>query len=268
MCSCFAGREGYCLGRMSSVRTFRPSDSSSHGRFAPCMDISPHGQFAHTRFAPWTWGETSTDVRPTSMKRNACGRIVYGAKYLVWGETSMGRTVRGAKSLSTECPLRSVYIRAGDGDERNGACDSDRSRRLRLRLGERGDDSSDRFRSTTVISRRSVRPRAHACFTAVDALMRLTRSEGRAEPSELSDRDARWRRRRAAPCEAVRHHLSPTLARRQPVASVGRTDCDRLRRSDAVARFGRDRSARRSITRRRRAAPVCGNRMESDSSLI
>ena len=28
------------------VRTFRPTDSSPHGRFAPCMDISPHGRFA------------------------------------------------------------------------------------------------------------------------------------------------------------------------------------------------------------------------------
>ena len=31
------------------VRTFRPTDISPHGHFAPWKDISPHG-----RFAPWT----------------------------------------------------------------------------------------------------------------------------------------------------------------------------------------------------------------------
>jgi len=35
------------------IRTFRPADSSLHGRFGPCMDISPHGRFPHRRrFAP------------------------------------------------------------------------------------------------------------------------------------------------------------------------------------------------------------------------
>jgi len=53
----------YLTSVINGVRTFRPTDSSPHGRFAPCMDILLHGRFptgishhrcTHTRhFTPW-----------------------------------------------------------------------------------------------------------------------------------------------------------------------------------------------------------------------
>jgi len=114
------------------VRTFSPTDSSPHGRFAPQMfhpalDISPHGQFAHRHFTPLTWGEVSIDVLPCTrhfapwgirpqtlcpmdVRRNlhrrfaphpwgetSMGQSSIGLKYLVWGETSIGQIAHGAK---------------------------------------------------------------------------------------------------------------------------------------------------------------------------
>ena len=37
------------IGRCTGVSTFRPTEISPHGLFAPWKDISPH-----RRFAPWT----------------------------------------------------------------------------------------------------------------------------------------------------------------------------------------------------------------------
>jgi len=68
--------------RLFAPWTFCPM----YGRFAPwvicpTLDISPHKQFIHRRFAPWTWGKTSMDSSP----------LLHGAKRLWrWGEPSMG----------------------------------------------------------------------------------------------------------------------------------------------------------------------------------
>jgi len=53
--------------RQKGVRTFHPTESSPHGRFAPCMDISPHGRFAHRRFDPCPWLETSIEPSPRKL---------------------------------------------------------------------------------------------------------------------------------------------------------------------------------------------------------
>ena len=72
--------KGICVSRnflvlaFESVRTFRPTDSSPHVRFA---------RFAYRRFAPGTWGETSIHRRPwgrmSSVGRNVMGRIAHGS---------------------------------------------------------------------------------------------------------------------------------------------------------------------------------------------
>jgi len=67
----------------TGVWTFRPTDSSPHRGFAPCMDISPH-----RRFAPCTWGEMSS-----------VGRNVHGANRQ-WGETSIHGAKRPRGELS------------------------------------------------------------------------------------------------------------------------------------------------------------------------
>ena len=98
-------------------------DFSPHRHFAPwtfrpTVDISPHRQFAHRRFAQWAWGETSIDVSPrtrhfapwalvrnvhrrfatspwgeTSMGELSIGRNVYCVVKRPWGEMSVGRKV-------------------------------------------------------------------------------------------------------------------------------------------------------------------------------
>jgi len=77
-------------------------------KFHPALDILPLGQFAHRRFAPQMWGETSIDVLPhVHGAKHLCANRLWGEISSVgwnvheanrtWGKTSMGRTAVGQK---------------------------------------------------------------------------------------------------------------------------------------------------------------------------
>jgi len=98
-----------------SVRTFCPTDSSPHGRFAPCMDISPPWAIRPINVSPrlhrakrlWAnhpWGEMSS-----------VGRNVHGANRPWAKRLYMGRTVRGAKSLESQIPTKRGNFEEAEG---------------------------------------------------------------------------------------------------------------------------------------------------------
>jgi len=126
-----------CMLRVHKINSTWFIDFSPRGQFAPwtfrtTLDISPHGRFAHRRFAPWTCGETSIDIagrniygRPWGKtlwakcpwgEMSSVGQNVYGRfAPRPWGKTSMGESPMGRSLVRGETPTG----RIANGAKRN-----------------------------------------------------------------------------------------------------------------------------------------------------